>query len=158
MFTLKWKLLTENTLFRKNYGDKKGSKSFQQQRKMFCRKFGWPSIKVLQIKVHRLKLFGCSLKLLTNVQCTSTGKRRVTDTGYLFHRFGEEGAQVFKKSLQSLLCILHPACSLYFTLSLQFTPGPQSAFYTDRISIKLLVDNTIGFHNPYSLGTDLSGA
>ena len=121
-------------------------------------------MKVLQIKVHRLKLFGCSLKLLANVQCTSTGKRRVTDTGYLFHRFGEEGAQVFKKSLQSLFCILHPACvllsvcSLHFTLSLQFTPGPQSAFYTDRISIKLLVDNTIGFHNPYSLGTDLSGA
>ena len=34
---------------------KKGSKSFQKQRKMFCRKFGWPSMKVLQIKVHRLK-------------------------------------------------------------------------------------------------------
>ena len=50
------------------------------------------------------------------------------------------------KSLQSLFCILHPACvlllvcSLHFTLSLHFTPGPQSAvcspqsaFYTDRI-------------------------
>ena len=45
------------------------------------------------------------------------------------------------KSLQSLFCILHPACvlllvcSLLFTLSLHFTPGPQSAFYTDRIDI-----------------------
>ena len=52
-------------------------KSFQQQRKMICRKFGWPSIKVLQIKVRRLKLFGCSLKFLANVQCTSTRKRGV---------------------------------------------------------------------------------
>ena len=68
-------------LYRKNYGNKKGSKSFQQQRKMFCWKFGWPSRKVLQIKVHRLKLFGCSLKLLANMQCTSTRKRSVTDTG-----------------------------------------------------------------------------
>ena len=62
-------------LYRKNYGDKKGSKSFQQQKKVFCRKFGQPSMKVLQIKVRRLKLFGCSWKLLPNVQCTSTRKR-----------------------------------------------------------------------------------
>ena len=34
-------------------------------------------MKVLQIKVRRLKLFGCSLKLLANVQCTSTRKRGV---------------------------------------------------------------------------------
>ena len=52
---------------------------------------------------------------------------------------------MFKKSLQSLFCSLHPACvflsvcSLHFKLSLHFTPGPQSevysplsAFYTDR--------------------------
>ena len=52
------------------------------------------------------------------------------------------------KNLQSLFCILHPACvllsvdSLHFTLSLHFTPGPQSAvcspqsaFYTDRKKI-----------------------
>ena len=64
-------------LYRKNYGDKKGSKSFQQQRKMFCRKFGWPSMTVLQIKVRRLKLFGCSLKFLANGQCNSTRKRTV---------------------------------------------------------------------------------
>ena len=51
---------------------------------------------------------------------------------------------MFKK-VQSLFCILHPACvlllvcSLHFALSLQFTPGlqsavcsPQSAFYADR--------------------------
>ena len=37
-------------------------------------------------------------------------------------------------------CILHPACVLlsvcsqHFTLSLHFTPGPHSAFYTDRLS------------------------
>ena len=64
-------------LYRKNYGDKKGSKSFQQQKKVFCKKFGWPSMKVLQIKVRRLKLFGCSLKLLANMQCTSTRKGSV---------------------------------------------------------------------------------
>ena len=69
----------------------------------------------------------------------------VYDWYRLLHRFGEEGAQVFKKSLQFLFCILHPACvllsvcTLHFTLSLQFTPGPQyavcspqSASYTDR--------------------------
>ena len=52
---------------------------------------------------------------------------------------------MFKKSLLSLFCILHPACvllsvcGLHCTLSLHFTPGPQSAvcspqssFYTDR--------------------------
>ena len=33
------------------------------------------SMKVLQIKVRRLKLLGCLLKLLANVQCTSTRKR-----------------------------------------------------------------------------------
>ena len=44
----------------------------------------------------------------------------------------------FTLSLQSSFCILHPACvllsvcSLHFTLRLHFTPGPQSAFYTDR--------------------------
>ena len=64
-------------LYRKNYGDKNGSKTFQQQRKMFCGKFGWPSMKVLQIKVGGRKLFGRSLKLLANVQCTSTKKRGV---------------------------------------------------------------------------------
>ena len=36
-------------LYRKNYCNKKGSKSFQQKRKMFSRKFGWTSMKVLQI-------------------------------------------------------------------------------------------------------------
>ena len=61
----------------RNYGDKNGSKSFQQQRKMFCRKFGWPVMKVLQIKVRSRKLFGCSLKLLANGQCTSTRKQSV---------------------------------------------------------------------------------
>ena len=29
-------------------------------------------------------------------------------------------------------CVLLSVCSLHFTLSLHFTPGPQSAFYTDR--------------------------
>ena len=47
---------------------------------------------------------------------------------------------MFKKSLQSLFCILHQACILlsvcsqHFILSLHFTPGscsPQSAFYID---------------------------
>ena len=42
----------------------------------------------------------------------------VYDWYRLLHRFGEEGAQVFKKSLHFLFCILLPALSL------------QSAFYT----------------------------
>ena len=51
---------------------------------------------------------------------------------------------MFKKSTVFILhftpaCILISVCSLHFTLSLHFTPGPQSAvcspqsaFYTDR--------------------------
>ena len=68
--------------------------------------------------------------------------RCVTDTSQLFHPF--EGAQMFKKSTVFILhftpaCVLLSVCSLHFTLSLHFTPGPQSAvcspqsaFYTDR--------------------------
>ena len=67
-------------LYRKNYGDKNGSKTFQQQRKMFCRKFGWPSMKVLQIKVGGLKLFGRSLK---GVHLTEVSvKRELTSSGF----------------------------------------------------------------------------
>ena len=54
----------------------------------------------------------------------------------MIHLFG---AQVFKKSavdlnsaFYPLACILLSVCSLHFTLSLHFTPGPQSTFYTDR--------------------------
>ena len=32
-------------------------------------------------------------------------------------------------------CVLLSVCSLHFTLSLHFTPGPQSAFYTDRLTV-----------------------
>ena len=51
---------------------------------------------------------------------------------------------MFKKSTVFILhftpaCVLLSVCSLHFTLSLHFTPGPQSAvcsaqsaFYTDR--------------------------
>ena len=98
---------------KKNYGDKKGTKLFQQQRKMFCRKFGLPSVKVLQIKVRRLKLFGCSLKLLANMQPAS--------------HFTDLEKKEHKCLKRSTVCILHFAPSLHFTLSLHFTPGPQSA-------------------------------
>ena len=47
--------------------------------------------------------------------------RCVTDTSQLFHLFGEEEAQMFKKST---VFIMHFALSLHFTLSLQ------SVFYT----------------------------
>ena len=93
---------------------KKGSKSsFQQQRKIFCRKFRWHSMKVLQINLRRLKLFGCSLQLLGNVQCTSTllrlgGEFKLTPASYL----RPEGAQMFKKSA---VLTLHFAPSLRFT-------------------------------------------
>ena len=48
---------------------------------------------------------------------------------------------MFKKSQQFLFCILHPACvllsvcSLHFTLSLQFTPGPPSAVRSLRFTL-----------------------
>ena len=61
------------------------------------------------------------------------GSECVTDTGWLFHRFGEEGAQMFKNvySLysafftqpafysQSAACILHSVCILPLVRSLQ---------------------------------------
>ena len=31
------------------------------------------------------------------------------------------------------VCVLLLVCSLHFTHSLHFTPGPQSPFYTDRL-------------------------
>ena len=34
--------------------------------------------------------------------------------------------------------VLLLVCSLHFTLSLHFTPGPQSAFYTDRFNKHLI--------------------
>ena len=105
-------------LYRKNYGDKKGSKSFQQQRKMFCRKFGWPSMKVLQIKVRRLKLFGCSLKLLANVQFTATRKRSVWLIPASYFTDLKKEHKCLKKST---VFILHftPACVLLLVCSLQ---------------------------------------
>ena len=129
---LKYKLWPK-ILYRKTYGDKKGSKSFQQQRKIFCRKCGWLSMKVLQIKVCRLKLFGCSLKLLLNVQCTLNRKRGVLLIPASYFIYLEKKEHKCLKSLQSSFNILHPACvlrsvcSLHLTLSLHFTPGPQSA-------------------------------
>ena len=50
------------------------------------------------------------------------------------------------------VCVLLSACSLHFTLSLHFTPGPQSAvrspqstFYTDRFSNQLSYEaNDVG--------------
>ena len=61
------------------------------------------------------------------------GSECVTDTGWLFHRFGEEGTQMFKNvySLysafftqpafysQSAVCILHSVCILPLVRSLQ---------------------------------------
>ena len=61
------------------------------------------------------------------------GSECVTDTGWLFHRFGEEGAQMFKNvySLysafftqpafysRSAVCILHTVCILPLVCSLQ---------------------------------------
>ena len=111
-------------------------------------KFGWPSMKVLQIKVRRLKLFGCSLKLLANAQCSLTRKRSVSlIPSTYFTDLEKKELKCFKKST---VFSLHFAPSLRFTLSLQsafytqsaFTPvpqsgvcSPQSAFYTDRMDI-----------------------
>ena len=103
-------------------------------------------MKVFQIKVRRLKLFGCSLKLLANVQFTSTRKRSVSliPASY-FTDLKKKEHKCLKKSTVFILhftpvCVLLLVCSLHFTLSLHFTPGPQSAvcspqsaFYTDRL-------------------------
>ena len=96
-------------------------------------------MKVLQIKERRLKLFGCLLKLLANVQCTSTRKRSVKLIPASYFTDSKKKEHKCLKSLQSLFCILHPACVLLSVFSLHFTPGPQSAvcspqsaFYTDR--------------------------
>ena len=62
-----------------------------------------------------------------NVQCTSTRKRCVwLKPASYFTIFGEEGAQMFKKST---VFILHFAPSLRITLSLQSAFYTQSAFY-----------------------------
>ena len=82
-------------------------------------------MKVLQIKVHRLKLFGCSLKLLANVQCTSTRKRSVSPASY----FTDMEKKEHKRLKKSTVFILHFAPSLRFTLSLQSAFYTQSAFY-----------------------------
>ena len=58
----------------------------------------------------------------------------VYDWYRLLHRFGEEGAQVFKKSLQFLFCILLPACVLLSVCSLQ------SAFYTQSAVMRTAND------------------
>ena len=60
----------------------------------------------------------------------------VYDWYRLLHRFGEEGAQVFKKSLQFLFCILLPAlslqsavCILHSVCSLPLVRSLQSAVW-----------------------------
>ena len=119
-------------LYKKNYGDKKGKKSFQQLRKMCYRKFRWPSMNVLQIKVRRLKLYVIWMFIetnLANVQSISTRKKLVCNWYKLSirfnHLFREEGANVSKVYNlysafctkpafypQSAVCILHSVCIL----------------------------------------------
>ena len=73
-------MLQLKILYKKNYGDKKGKKSFQQLRKMCYRKFRLPSMNVLQIKVRRLKLYVIWMFIetnLANVQSISTRKKLV---------------------------------------------------------------------------------
>ena len=95
-------------------------------------------MKVLQTKVRRLKLFGCSLKPLANGQCTSTKKRSVLLIPASY--FTDLEKKEYKCLKKSTVFILHFAPSLRFTLSLQsaFYPwsavcSQQSAFYTDRL-------------------------
>ena len=84
-------------------------------------------MKVLQIKVRRLKLLGCLLKLLGNVQCTSTRKQivQLIPASY-FTDLEKKEHKCLKKST---VFILHFAPSLRFTLSLQSAFYTQSAFY-----------------------------
>ena len=91
---------------------------------MFCRKFGWPSMKGLKIKVRRLKLFGRSLNFW-RICHVLTSTRKQGGNWYQL-AIGEEGAQLFVKST---IFILHFAPSLRFTLSLQSAFYTLSAFY-----------------------------
>ena len=55
---------------------------------------------------------------------------------------------MFKKSTVFILhftpaCVLLSVCSLHFTLSLHFTPGPQSAVCSLRFT---LIESKIGVH------------
>ena len=76
-------------------------------------------MKVLQINLRRLRLFGCSLKLLANVQCTSTRKRGVQLIPARYFTYLKERKCL--KSLQSSFCIL-----------------PQPAFYSQSAVCILL--------------------
>ena len=125
---------------------------------MLCRKFGWLSVKVLQIKERRLKLFGCSSKPLAMCDVL----RLVSRVPASYFTYLDRNEHKCFLSLQSSFCILHLVCglllvcSLHFTHSLHFTPGPQSAvwstqsaFYTGRfanICMKAVYDNEEQWH------------
>ena len=94
---------------------------------MFCSKFGWHSMKVLQIEVRRLTLFGCSLKTLADVQCTSTRKRGQLPISPIWRRRSTNVKKStafctsLRFALRSTVCILPLVRSLRFTLSNGFS-------------------------------------
>ena len=129
MFTLKWKLLTQNT-YRKNYGDKKGSAGNLDDLLRKCCKSRYTDLSCSDVHWNFWRM--CNALRLGSEVCN------------WYRLFGEEGTQMFKK-VCSLYSAFYP--SLRFTLSLQsafytqsaFYPWSavcslQSAFYTDRFS------------------------
>ena len=102
-------------LHRRNYGDKKGNKSFQKQR--------------------------CSAGNLDDLlwkYCKSRyAELSCSDVHWNFWRMcnvkkGIEVCNWYQLAISPARVLLS-VCSLHFTLSLNFTHLPQSAFYTDRL-------------------------
>ena len=84
-------------------------------------------MKVLQIEVRRLTLFGCSLKTLADVQCTSTRKRGQLPISPIWRRRSTNVKKStafctsLRFALRSTVCILPLVRSLRFTLSNGFS-------------------------------------
>jgi len=48
---------------------------------------------------------------------------------------GNGNTVLLKKNIQFAVCILSLVCSLHLSLSLHFTPAPQSAVYSRRLTL-----------------------
>ena len=93
---------------------------------MSCRKFRWPSMKVLQIKYADLSCSDVHWNFWR--MCNAL---RLRSEGCNWYRLAISliwrRRNTIKCLKKSAVFILHFAPSLRFTLSLHFTPGPQSA-------------------------------
>ena len=114
-------------LYRKNYGDKKGSKSLQQQKRCSagnlddllwkCCKSRYADLSCSDVHWNFWRM--CNALRLGSEVCNWYWRRRST----------------YKCLKTSTVFILHFSPSLHFTLSLHFTPGPQSAVCSLRFTL-----------------------